>query len=597
MNQLEHQRVYIKGGIVSRIMRLLHVEGDPLSDEPLSITLCEKIGTDVPGYMILSHRWREGEVLFADIRTPDPSVARNLPGWAKVETSCRQALQMGLRYVWVDTCCIDKSSSAELSEAINSMYQYYARSNICFAYLDDVDDDIQESQSLKGSCWFTRGWTLQELIAPRNLNVYSKNWKLLGDKESLSAELAEASKVAEPLLWNPARLDTYSVAQKFSWAAWRQTTREEDESYCLLGLFGVNMSPIYGEGRERAFRRLQTEIMRVTHDHTLFVWNPNRSTGGMLASSPRDFISPYSYKQMAIEVYCSIFGLLQYQNFKPDYVMTNVGLDIVLPIASLPEKITGRTGLCLGFLACQCIETSAYVAVCFQKSESVGFPRFYRFCLWGSSVVRIQSQSLNEYATKPQQLWISDMRENPMLLDRPSLYLPWSEEPIRVRIMYPAVWSHLGETNHFGDVKYFQYRNVMNGRIPETDLSLTRFALLGRHGRLYVLIVVGQTNGAMWVHISEDDSVGEEIRIASMAENLRRDLVQVREMFEIPAGYAWSHLRSEFRFCHQESLETANQRRMIKGSAKTQRGRVEWSYRVFHGADTMRLDLELDEVH
>ena len=136
-------------------MRLLHIKGNAWSSEPLDISLCFHSGSEKLRYMILSHRWREDEVLYTDITHPDPSIARRKSGFSKLEQSCRLALQTGFEYAWLDTCCIDKSSSAELSEAINSMYRYYAESTICFAYLDDVEDGFS---TLEASTWFSRGW-------------------------------------------------------------------------------------------------------------------------------------------------------------------------------------------------------------------------------------------------------------------------------------------------------------------------------------------------------------------------------------------------------------------------------------------------------
>ncbi|PSN70380.1 HET-domain-containing protein, partial [Corynespora cassiicola Philippines] len=253
-------------------MRLLHSKGDAWSEDPLEITLREFIGTDIPRYMILSHRWREEEILFSHMSNADKSTARNRTGFVKLEESCRIALQMGLEYVWIDTCCIDKSSSAELSEAINSMYAYYAKSEICFAYLDDVPYYPEDDLPLLNSVWFSRGWTLQELIAPEEIYFYSAGWKKLGSKYSTRKSLIIASGVVEEVLLDPNSLKEFSVAEKMSWAADRVTTRPEDQAYSLMGIFDVNMPPLYGEGREKAFRRLQLEIMNTTLDYTLFAW-------------------------------------------------------------------------------------------------------------------------------------------------------------------------------------------------------------------------------------------------------------------------------------------------------------------------------------
>jgi hypothetical protein len=143
-------------------MRLLHIQNDRPSDLPLKLTLREFIGNESerPRYAILSHRWREEEVLFADMNG-DQTAAQAKIGYRKLEASCKVALENGYEYVWCDTCCIDKSSSAELSEAINSMYEYYAKSGLCIAYLDDVEDGPLNGSTFASAVWFSRGWTLQ----------------------------------------------------------------------------------------------------------------------------------------------------------------------------------------------------------------------------------------------------------------------------------------------------------------------------------------------------------------------------------------------------------------------------------------------------
>jgi hypothetical protein len=143
-------------------MRLLHIQEGQHGDLSPKLTLREFIGSESkrPRYAILSHRWREEEVLFADM-DGDQSVAEAKMGYEKLEACCKVALRNGFQYVWCDTCCIDKSSSAELSEAINSMYEYYAKSGLCIAYLDDVEDGPLNGSSFARAVWFSRGWTLQ----------------------------------------------------------------------------------------------------------------------------------------------------------------------------------------------------------------------------------------------------------------------------------------------------------------------------------------------------------------------------------------------------------------------------------------------------
>ena len=233
-------------------------------------------------------------MLFTDIERTN---VQDKAGYKKIQYSCTQAVAYGLHYVWVDTCCIDKRSSAELSEAINSMYSWYQNARICFVYLADVTIRVNvpiADSAFTNSRWFTRGWTLQELIAPSNLIFYSQDWIEIGKKSSLYNILPEITGIDIATLTDVDRLEHVSVAKKMSWASRRTTTRIEDMAYCLMGLFAVNMPLLYGEG-ERAYIRLQEEIMKKSDDHSLFAWvdltaSPD-SHNGMLAKSPACFIS------------------------------------------------------------------------------------------------------------------------------------------------------------------------------------------------------------------------------------------------------------------------------------------------------------------
>ena len=213
-------------------------------------------------------------------------------GASKIERSTFVCRQHGRNYIWIDTCCIDKSSSAELSEAINSMYKWYAKSEVCFAYLDDVNCS-EGMEAIRKSRWFTRGWTLQELIAPLYIEFLDQRWQPVGKKSDLSALLSEITTVPENVLEEPLVLKFCSVARRMSWAAHRETTREEDIAYCLLGIFDVNMPLLYGEGA-RAFTRLQEEILKETDDQSLFAWGSQsyaylKTHTGVLALHPLDF--------------------------------------------------------------------------------------------------------------------------------------------------------------------------------------------------------------------------------------------------------------------------------------------------------------------
>ncbi|KAF2186699.1 HET-domain-containing protein, partial [Zopfia rhizophila CBS 207.26] len=225
-----------------------------------------------------------------------------------------------------DRCCIDKSSSAELSEAINSMYRWYNNAKVCYAYLVDVPDDTdarKKDSAFQKSRWFTRGWTLQELLAPRDFVFYSKGWVELGRKEALRERIAETTQIDKTALIF-CDLRSFSVAQKIAWASNRVTTRGEDAAYSLLGIVGVNMLLLYGEGSEKAFLRLQEEIMKYSDDQSLFAWfdssHEDSAAMGLIAKSPWEFRN------------CSSIVPVRTWETSEPYNMTNMGLRIKLSL-------------------------------------------------------------------------------------------------------------------------------------------------------------------------------------------------------------------------------------------------------------------------
>ena len=240
-------------------------------------------GNEIPLYAILSHTWGESEITFQDI---EGDYAEEKVEYEKVREICSRAAADGFDYVWIDACCIDKTSSAELSEAINSMYRWYQETGVCYAYLADVPPNAVDDEFAK-SRWFTRGWTLQELIAPSTVIFLDQKWQKMGTKSSWQRIISEITGIPANILLG-GDLEHASVAQKMSWASKRKTTRVEDIAYCLMGIFGINMPMLYGEG-ERAFIRLQEEIIKVSDDHSLFAWESPKYHSGLLATSPAAF--------------------------------------------------------------------------------------------------------------------------------------------------------------------------------------------------------------------------------------------------------------------------------------------------------------------
>jgi len=241
-------------------MRLLQ------SDNDGNLSLTEFFESAIPNYAILSHRWGTDEVTFKDLT--DGTSKSKAGGYSKIQFCEDQTRRDGLKYYWIDTCCIDKSSSAELSEAINSMFRWYQEAARCYVYLSDVSTRDQKASdactwesAFRASQWFTRGWTLQELLAPRSVEFYSREGNILGNKRTLEQQIHEITGIPTTALrGNP--LSQFDVNERFSWAKGRQTTRGEDKAYALFGIFDVQIPLLYGEGEVKAFLRLREAVDR-----------------------------------------------------------------------------------------------------------------------------------------------------------------------------------------------------------------------------------------------------------------------------------------------------------------------------------------------
>ncbi|KAK1637510.1 heterokaryon incompatibility protein-domain-containing protein [Colletotrichum phormii] len=215
----------------------------------------------IPPYAILSHTWEDGEVSFQEWNHHDIRVEKK--GFLKIESFCRLVLQDGYTHAWVDTNCIDKRSSAELSEAINSMFAWYREAEVCYVYMADVlasssaPDYRDRVTQFLNSKWFT------------HINFYDQDWSFIGTIITLLDTIHQATGIDKSCPLGNALPSDFSIAKIMSWAAGRVPTRLEDQAYCLLGLFGVNMPLLYGEG-EKAFLRLQEEIIKISDDQSVF---------------------------------------------------------------------------------------------------------------------------------------------------------------------------------------------------------------------------------------------------------------------------------------------------------------------------------------
>lgn len=299
---------------------------------------------EIPEYAILSHTWgtkadeaNHGEWIRGDIS------CRQKSGYKKIVKACQIAQEYSLGYLWVDTVCIDKTSSQELTEAITSMFKWYKESKICFAYLVDVQagfigtasknparspsESIDAYPDFEQSRWFTRGWTLQELLAPREVIFFTNNWLRLGTVSTLSEHISRATNIPHSFLGEEDITPLASAAEKLSWIARRHTTREEDIVYCMLGVFQVTMEVRYGEGATAAFIRFQEKIITTSIDHTIFCWS--MSDGTIKSSTGPSILapSPYQFRSMS-----GTFSKFPDDDSLSSYEISNGGLRIDLPI-------------------------------------------------------------------------------------------------------------------------------------------------------------------------------------------------------------------------------------------------------------------------
>ncbi|KAI9150827.1 Vegetative incompatibility protein [Paramyrothecium foliicola] len=347
-----------------------------LRTEVYELVEAKDIPDPFPEYAILSHTWisPKDEITYQDMKTRKGDIENDVfkqKGWDKVQRYCDRAAKDGWKWAWMDTCCIDKTSPADTQEAINAMFRWYQNAGICYVYLGDVDvrktvahgnyadpsglehldvDEITGKNNVGNpnsflhkalnpyfinAKWFSRGWTLQELLAPHYLVFVDREWRRIGTRENWASEIKEASRIEARYLtgFNPTDLKACSIAMRLSWASRRETTLEEDETYSLLGLFGISLPLIYGEGRWRAFNRLQRELIIHYNDDSMFAWKVDRNASserfsqaqsgdsesqisgcGILAPSIREFWDSSNIRA---------FGL-----YGCKFSMTNRGLEI-----------------------------------------------------------------------------------------------------------------------------------------------------------------------------------------------------------------------------------------------------------------------------
>ena len=244
---------------------------------------------EIPEYAVVSHKWGPDEVSYSDFLEDTHRRGR---GWLKILKACKIAAGRNIHWLWVDACCIDKRNTAEVAKSINSMYKWYQNAKECYAFLPDVRvgrSHADFAQQFRDSVWFTRGWTLQELLVPPEVQFFNSTFQYLGRKRNgLDDHISAATGIGLEYLQDSSMIRQASVAERMRWASKRETTEIEDEAYCLMGLFDISMPPCYGEG-EKAFVRLQLEILSKTEDESIFAWWTGRDWAGLLAPSPAAF--------------------------------------------------------------------------------------------------------------------------------------------------------------------------------------------------------------------------------------------------------------------------------------------------------------------
>lgn len=222
---------------------------------------------NLPLYAILSHTWQGEEVTHNDLVA---GTGKSKAGHDKIRFCGDQAEKDGLEFFWIDSCCLDQSNMREVITAINSMFRWYQRASVCYVYLSDVSvpdgidaeaNPIAWLEAFRQSRWFTRCWTLQELLAPSVVQFFCRGGKRLGSKASLEQEICQITKISTSALQGK-HLASFSFEERMGWTAGRETTVEEDRVYCLLGIFNVFLPLIYGEGARPAMARLWEEIQR-----------------------------------------------------------------------------------------------------------------------------------------------------------------------------------------------------------------------------------------------------------------------------------------------------------------------------------------------
>ncbi|KAN0102621.1 HET domain containing protein [Hyaloscypha variabilis] len=524
---------------------------------------------NIPEYAILSHTWTEEEVTFQELTGRNDTFIKKA-GYAKVLQTCILARANDIKYAWVDTCCIDKTSSAELTEAINSMFRWYKNASVCYAYLSDLpsrnemtelgdrvtgNDSTIGYDELRACKWFTRGWTLQELIAPKTVQFYDQNWTFRGTKADFADNIHRFTQIDPLVLQGGGKLTILSIAERMTWASRRKTTRIEDTAYCLLGIFDINIPLLYGEG-EKAFTRLQQEIVKNNSDLSIFGWSPEERSNAAGSLGPRvqivvkvDF---HAGPSEGCEVNCghgdngedSFYNALAET---PAQFATPSDWDI---LSSVEHSVTNRgikiycslLEICLGgcdFYECRCCSDQRKYVLVIGRTKTTFYRATHEYS-WGIVLDKI---SLDTFVRSRKRLvlldqrtkmFVSETRQRAIYLltqpphsTQPSEYLPLRNSGGVDFIIHSATpdyrwnsctrsWYIERDSSHDWGMVSLEFSDLTNGR---------RVCVLfrGSSGQVFVLdpSIYGKEIG----QISQSPSVltSSDVYNVFMGENLRRN--------------------------------------------------------------------------
>ncbi|CAK7224042.1 hypothetical protein SBRCBS47491_005414 [Sporothrix bragantina] len=425
-------------------LQVVHFLESSRNNTQLGAELNDHSTLAVPRYAILSHTWEEDEVTFQDMaRAEEDEAVRQKKGYKKIEKSCELARGEGLEYIWIDTCCIDKTNSTELFEAINSMFNWYRNAWVCYVYLADAFGDSVVYKNPRRMHvdmyrWYSRGWTLQELVASRNISFYNEYWNSMGTKAEHILEIAKGTGIDPATLAAGADLEDHlsriSVARRMHWLAYRETTRPEDLAYCMLGIFGIHMPVLYGEG-DRAFLRLQEELLKSIDDQSLFAWKEDDSLDyyrddygdsfrrwGLLARSPADF-----------RVASSVARFRDTRSQRPTVLSTNRGIQTTFLMCQDRSYTSGV--LYLAILDCHIGRVpGVYAGIRLKRMTNkdefvrVDTPQLLQFC---AADPHTGSQSLSGFDHSQDQAALWELRFR-------TLHTDWTPRTIFVKQDFPA---------------------------------------------------------------------------------------------------------------------------------------------------------------